>query len=224
MFVPHDGRPVTMMVSSDDREQRAGKLSACMSHSDPGRKLTYSPLALRDGLQGTAVLRVEFADNASAPRITVLDDGGHAGFAAEAREHAIGYRLPCHDNAGTVDYIQLYVFKISGGSRIVLKDQPLLALLCGLKGVRNANVYFDFKEMGCPFDLKFAPMQPYAPNRVGEVGEVHPERRFFLDWLSRQQVDLPRRDLNAVIGQDTLVSVPCTVLNLGNRPGGSASQ
>jgi hypothetical protein len=93
-----------------------------------------------------------------------------------------------------------------------------------LKGIREANVYFDFNTMGCPFDVRFDPQQPVLPNGVGEVGSSNPERRFFLDWLTRQQLDLPKQQLNALLGQQAVVTVPCTVINLGARQGGGGSK
>jgi hypothetical protein len=223
-FLPQDGRPVSMLSSMSEQERRAGRMSGCMRHAQPGTKPDYPMNDLRREQQGTVVLRAEFADGDSAPKLTVLDDGGSGALADSAREFAEGFRLPCHDKAGAVDFVQLYIFKIEGGARVVLKDTPLLSLLGNVKGIRSANVYFDLNTMGCPFDVRFTPMQPHAPNRVGEIGDTNVERRFFLDWLTRLQIDLPQRQLNAVTGQDAVVSVPCTILRLGSTTGGSASQ
>jgi hypothetical protein len=224
VFVPHDLRGVTMMASRDEQSVRAERLRRCMRHGKPDDKPAYPLPDLRVERQGTAILRVEFTGPDEAPRVAVLDDGGSRWFGEGARDYALGYRMPCHDRSGSVDVVQLYVYKIEGGSRIVLTDMAFLSLLRSIKGIRSASVYFDFNTMGCPFDVHFQPMQPHAPNTVGEVGPPNPERRFFLDWLSRQQLDLPQRELNAVIGQSALVSVPCTVLNLGQRSGGGGSQ
>jgi hypothetical protein len=103
-------------------------------------------------------------------------------------------------------------------------DVSFPTLVAAFRGIRNANVYFDFDSMGCPFEVLFRPMQPHAPNDVGVVGEVNEERRFFLDWLSRQQLDLPAKQVNALLGQEARVSVPCMLLNLGATSGGGGSQ
>ena len=97
-------------------------------------------------------------------------------------------------------------------------------LLRSIKGLDKATVYFDFGRMGCPFDLRVSFWQPLSGNRVGEVGVVHPERRHFIEWLQRQQLDLDSRSRNQVLGQSLTVSVPCGVLDLGNSGGGGASQ
>jgi hypothetical protein len=224
VFLPHDLRGVTMMASQDEQSQRTENLRRCMKHLRPDDKPAYPSQELRAERQGTAVVRAEFVDAEGPPRVTVLDDGGSTGFENGAREHALRFRMPCHDGAGPVEVVQLYQYRIAGASRVVLSDMQFLALLRTIKGIRSAVVYFDFNTMACPFDVHFVPMQPHALNQVGEVGPPNPERRFFLDWLSRQQLDLPRQQHNAVIGQHARVTVPCMVLNLGPRAGGGASQ
>jgi hypothetical protein len=224
LFVPSDGRPVTLMAASDPEAARAERLRRCISHMRPKQTPDYPVFDVRREHQGTAVVRMEFSDRESPPRVSVLDEGGSASFGTTAAEHATGFRLPCHDGAGPVPVLTLYVFKLAGAIRVVLRDLPLLTLVRSFRGVRQANVYFDFNAMGCPFDVHFSPMQPHAPNWVGEVGNPHPERRFFLDWLSRQEFDLDPVQVNQVLGQQAVVSVPCTVLNLGSRTGGGASQ
>lgn len=223
-FLPHDRRNITLMTSSDERQVRAGKLLSCVKHQQPKVVPDYPVADLRAGRQGTAVLRLEFSSQDGAPQTTVLDDGGGRFFGEVAMAHASGYRLPCHDRAGPVDFVQLYVFKIEGDPRVVLRDMPLLTLMSHFKGIRSANVYFDTNRMGCPFDVSFELMQPHALNEVGSVGRPDDERRFFLDWLRRQALDMPAKDANALLGQHALVSVPCVVINLGSREGGGASQ
>jgi hypothetical protein len=224
LFVPHDGRPVSMFAAQDERVSNRRELLSCMKHARPGTGPEYPMTDLRAGRQGNVVLRVAFSDAQSAPTVEVLDDGGGGWLADSASNFARDYRLPCHDGAGAVSAVQFYHFQIEGAARVVLKDVPFLTLLSGLKGIREANVYFDFNTMGCPFDVRFDPKQPVLPNGVGEVGSSNPERRFFLDWLTRQQLDLPKQQLNALLGQQSVVTVPCTVINLGARQGGGGSK
>ncbi len=224
VFLPQDLRGVTMMALEDEQSAREQRLRGCMLHQRPDDKPSYPAADLRAERQGTAVVRAEFVDAESPPRVTILDDGGSGSFGARARNYALGWRLPCHDGAGSVSVVSLFEYRIDGGSRVVLTDSSLLTLLPAIKGIRSANLYFDFNTMDCPFDVHLQVMQPHAFNRVGEIGTPNPERRFFLDWLSRQQLDLPPRELNAVIGQSARVSVPCTILNLGSQSGGGASK
>ncbi len=224
VFLPHDRRGVTMMASSDQSQVRGQRLRACLMHQDPKAQPSYPSSDLAAGRQGTTVVQLEFTAAGAPPSITILDDGDGAWFGDVSRKHALGYRVPCHDGAGPASLIQLYEFKIEGGSRVTLRDVSFPTLVAAFRGIRSASVYFDFNTMGCPFEVLFRPMQPHAPNDVGVVGPVNEERRFFLDWLSRQQLNLPPSQANALIGQEARVSVPCTILNLGPTSGGGASQ
>ena len=222
-FVPTDGRRVRWQGPVDADDRRRSRLMECVKHQSPGTTPDYPAGALRNEVQGNVMLKLSFASADAPLSIKVVDDAGSDSLASTAAEHARGWRMPCHEGT-SVSIDQLYVFRIEGAARTTLKDLSLVSLLGAVKGIKQANVYFDFKEMGCPFDLRFEMYQPHGPNRVGEVGDTHPERRFFVDWLSRQHLDLPKKPHNAVLGQITTVSVPCTVLNLGTKSGGSASQ
>ena len=35
-----------------------------------------------------------------------------------------------------------------------LKDMPLTSFLRYVKGIEQANAYFDFNTMGCPFEVR----------------------------------------------------------------------
>lgn len=222
-FVPTDGRKVRWLAPVDTDDVRRSRLLACVKHKRPDTKPEYPWRALRDETQGTVVLRLAFDAPDAVPAIEVIDSAQSDALTLAASEFARDLRMPCHEGA-PISVSHYHVFRIADGPRMVLRDLSLVSLLRSIKGIKQANVYFDFKEMGCPFDLRFKLFQPYNLNQVGEVGEPHPERRFFLDWLQRQQFDLPAPTRNAVIGQITTVSVPCTVLNLGTTSGGGASQ
>jgi hypothetical protein len=224
VFVPHDRRGVTMMASSDPVRKRRQQMSACLTHREPKAQPEYPMSDLRAERQGTVVAQLEFVSPDSAPTVTVLDQGDGRFFAEVVSEYAQGYRMPCHDNAGPVRLLQLHQFRIEDSRRVTLKDVQLQTLVAAFRGIRSANVYFDFNTMGCPFNVVFRPMQPHAPNEVGVVGSINEERRFFLDWLSRQQLNLPPREANALIGQEANVAVPCAVLNLSTTAGGGAGQ
>lgn len=223
-FLPHDGRPVTLFASEGPADERRGRLTKCIQHVRPGTTPEYIYSDIRDERQGRVLLRMAFVDGQSPPRVEVLDNGGGGGLAVAASVFAKGYRLPCHDGGDPVTTTGLYIFRIEGMGQTILKDLPLRTLLVSFKGIRQANVYFDTTRMGCPFDLRFSPYQPHMRNKVGEVGTTNAERRFFMDWLSRQELELPKADANALLGQSALVHVPCTVIDLGSRQGGGGSK
>lgn len=222
-FVPTDARKVRWLAPVDAADERRAQLLRCVVHQSPGTKPDYPQRALRDGAQGTVVLHVVFRSPDAAPTIAVVDDGLDGSLAKSAVQFAGGYRMPCHEG-DPVSTTHLYKFRIQDGAYVTFNDVSLISFLRVVKGIKQAQAYFDFKEMGCPFDVRFVLNQPYSPNGVGEVGAPMSARSHFLDWLRRQELDLPRQTHNAVLGQITTVSVPCTVLDLGTTAGGGASQ
>lgn len=223
VFKPTDGRRVRSSEPIDAEAQRVWRMSACVNHLRPSERVNYPSEALRRGEVGTVVLKLQFLDAQTPPSITVLDDVGSPVLAAAAKAFAVGFRMPCQEG-GPVDFVQFFTFQIAGDARVVLTDVSFVGFLRSVKGIQGANVYFDFKEMGCPFEVRLTVNKPHGLNRVGELGEPNSERRFFLDWLRRQELNLDAKTLNAVLGQEVTLTVPCTVLNLGTKSGGGASQ
>ena len=223
VFRPSDGRRVASTEPIDADDQRRWRMRACLKHLRPSERIEYPMQAQSRAEHGTVVLKLEFVDAQSAPRVTVLDRAGSSSLAFAARDHANGYRMACHDG-GVVDIVQFYEFKFEGDARIVLTDASFVDFLRNVKGIQKSNVYFDFNAMGCPFEFRMKLYRPHSANVVGELGDPNPERRFFLDWLRRQELDLDAKTLNAVLGQEMTVAVPCTVLSLGTTSGGGASQ
>jgi hypothetical protein len=223
VFRPTDGRRVQAFLPADGDARRAARLSACMKHADGVLRPNYPDAALSAGEQGTVFLRLKFADANSPPQVTSVDRSVSRALVRAATHHAEGLRMPCHEGAA-VQTAMMYTFLYEGGPRVALTDPSFVKFLGAVKDIRSANVYFDFNAMGCPFDLRLHMLQPFAANQVGELDAPRPERRFFMDWLSRQQLDLDARTNNMVLGQHMDLRVPCTVLSLGNAPGGGASQ
>jgi hypothetical protein len=224
VFKPSDGRRVLASVPIDADERRRRTMVGCVAHERPAERISYPMAAINRGESGTVVLSLEFIDANSAPRITVLDRAGSSILSSAAQRHAEGFRMPCHEGT-PVDLLWLYAFSFSDETRTVLpREVSLTTFLRSIKGIQNANVYFDFKMLGCPFDVRLKLYRPYGNNVVGELGERNEERRFFIDWLRRQELDLDTQTLNRVLGQSLTVSVPCTVLSLGTTAGGGASQ
>jgi hypothetical protein len=224
VFRPTDGRRVRAFLPADADSQRAARLSKCMRHVDGAVRPEYPEAALNAGEQGTVFLRLKFSDANRAPEVTSVDRSVSRALVREATYHAEGLRMPCHDGGPAAEAAVMYKFLYEGGPRVALTDPSLVKFLGAVKGIRSANVYFDFNTMACPFDLRLRMFQPFAQNEVGELDAPHPERRFFLEWLSRQQLDIDARSNNMVLGQHMDLRVPCTVLSLGNQPGGGASQ
>jgi hypothetical protein len=220
-FDPTDGRKVLWTTPRDANEPVRKAMLACLRAGKP--KPGYPMSALRSEEQGVVVLRLTFKDAANEPEITVADDTPARSLIDAAKDHALDLRLPCHSGV-PLEVVYQYTFLIEGGDRLVLKDATLAEYLRAAKDIAKAQVYFDFNEMKCPFDVRIAMNQPTGNNRVGEIGESQPARAFFLDWLSRQRLNLRPKQQNLLIGKSLNVSVPCGALNLGASAGGGASQ
>lgn len=217
-FDPTDGRRVlwtNMRESPKDEDARRTGCAATMPRA------TYPAEAARRGQAGVVALRLRFNDNVSPPEVTVLDESPGDALIRSTVDLVSASRMSC--NIGRpVDFHFYYHY--GDGRTTVLNDVPLRTYLRGVKGIQQAQVYFDFNELKCPFDVRVRMMQPVRDNLVGELGEAVPERVFFLDWLSRQRLDLTPGQQNRLIGQSTTISVPCGTLNLGSKEGGGASQ
>jgi hypothetical protein len=223
VFIPTDGRKVTYTRPIDADVARVDVLLRCMTHVEPQSKPDYPSAALQLNEQGTVALRLTFRDKERAPDITVANDADSARLARGAQSYAQGYRLPCHDGR-PAELVMFYDYRIQDAPRTVLRDQDLLTFLRSVRDLKKANAYFDFNQMGCPFDVRMSLYQPFSANRVFQVGQPNLERSMFLDWLSRQELNIDRRTLHRVLGQQWTVSVPCTVLHLGASAGGGASK
>jgi Gram-negative bacterial TonB protein C-terminal len=220
-FDPTDGRHVLWTNARDAADSTRRQQVGCVKW--PGKAPAYPAAALRRNEQGVVVMRLKFVDPDKPPEVTVLDNAPGSALIRAATDFASNARVPCL--AGEPVEMQIeYRFRIADSDRIVLRDMPLRTLLGALKGIHSAQVFFDFNEMKCPFDVRLRMRQPVGDNRIGEVGESVPERAFFLDWLSRQRLDLKPEVANRLIGDQTTISVPCGTLNLGAKQGGGASQ
>lgn len=220
-FEPGGGRNVMWTRPRDASDAGRSAFLRCVT---PGPRPDYPARALQMEQQGIVVVRATFSDGQNAPRVEVLDDTPGASLIRAALGAAGQMRMPCHPGQGPESVDVQYRFIIDGVQRWILRDMPLVDFLASVKDIRQAQVYFDFKGMKCPFELRVRMRQPTADNDIGEIGEAVPERAFFLDWLSRQRLVLTAKQQNQVIGQSFGVSVPCTVLKLGTTSGGGASQ
>jgi len=222
-FRPTDGRRVVASAPQDADAQRQARLLACVKHVDGLRRPIFPLDKLYARTQTVVLLKLRFDSATDAPQVSSLDNAADRHMVHATRLFAEGLRMPCHEG-GPVEQMVSFSYGIEGQPRSVLADPSFVAFLRGVKGIREANVYFDFNTMGCPFDVRLWLFQPHAPNIVGEIGAANPERRFFIDWLRRQQLDVDARRLNAVLGQHMDLRVPCAIVSLGNEPGGGAAK
>lgn len=159
-------------------------------------------------------LRFDAAD--SPPKVKVLYDSAPAAFRKAVLSYVDEYRWPCFVEGGRpMEFEQQFHLANTSDKKLVLKDLRLLDLLGVTKDIDKAQVYFDFNTMACPFDLVLGVGMPAFPNSVSEVGERNLNRIGFLKWLKGLSLNLMPDDFEQLLGQKTVVTVPCGVLSLG---------
>lgn len=165
---------------------------------------------------GNVLVRLTFTAPDAAPEIRVLYNGGDRRLERAVRNSVLTYRMPClKPGDEPVIATQTFGFKFEGEDTAQLVPELTLVQLLGLvKGLSAQTVRFDFTTMGCPFQLSVAPYQPWAQNRVLQVGEANAGRREFTEWLRNVTFEIPPRAMKTAIGQPTTVSVPCVLLDL----------
>jgi hypothetical protein len=214
------GRNVLASRPRDRDTLRTSRMIACSTHP-PAQPYPWA--AERNGEWGTVAIKLRFDGLGAEPTATALEAPDSQALREAALDQARATRLPCADGA-PVEWMMYYYFRFEGYRPASFKDMQLRDLIRSSKNVDSAEVYFDTRTMGCPFDLRFGHRQPHDLNSVTEIGTSDPERYFFLDWLARLQLDLPPRVHNALIGRGANVHVPCTIIHLGTKTGGGAAQ
>jgi hypothetical protein len=210
-FVPNDGRKVVASEPRDPKAAQRHALFSCMRHVDKLQRPEYPANARRKDQQGPVLVFLRFTGPDAAPELKVL--ASPARVLEEAVEsYVAGLRLPCYDGE-PAELNVLYQYKLEGGSRLVIPDTGLAHFLAGAREPLE-SAYFDFGGMGCPFDLRVKYMRPYLTNTISELDNTRPQRRPFMDWLSRVTLKLTDKTNSAVLGQTFTVHVPCGTLDL----------
>jgi hypothetical protein len=94
------------------------------------------------------------------------------------------------------------------------KDLLLGELVRLVSDLKSQHVKFDTREMSCPFSVRFSPFRPYMENAVEEVGPSEPGRAPLLDWLRTLTLAIPKDMMVTAIGRESLIAIPCAVLDL----------
>jgi len=212
VFRPGDARPVFALEPVDQADAERDRQAGCLMRITPGERPEYPTSMLRQGAQGSFLVRLRFTSPTSAPELSFLAEPSFGGaLKASVEEFVQGYRLPCL--RGDPKTMQLgFVFRIEGGGRTFLKDLPLLQYLRSARSLPPAQ--FDFGSMGCPFDLQITHYQPFAAHAVRQVGDVRPERSDFMRWIARIPLRLTDNQAQELLATDFTLSVPCGRLDL----------
>lgn len=165
---------------------------------------------------GVVAVRLTFTDPAAPPAVEVLFDGGNHRLARVVTENVSAYRLPCvKPDEGKIVLRRKFIFVGSNTPPLRLKSELAFKdVLLLVKDLQAQRVRFDTTTMGCPFKLELAPYRPYAENDVEEIGPADPNRRELLEWLKAVSLNIEPRVMRTAIGERSLVTVPCMVLDL----------
>jgi hypothetical protein len=213
VFKP-DQREARASAPIDPGALRRKELMKCVAHRSGQKTPEYPGDAQRAELQGRVIARLHFTAADQPPQAQVLARPVAQPFARAIEEFVKGYRMPCFDGAEPVDATFSYIFVLEGAGAYGLKPLGLLAFMSRVQGIQKQTLQFDTTTMACPFDVKFQYRQPYMDNWVGEYDNNNPARRPLLNWLANQHLDLPRRSLDAVFADSTVITVPCAKINL----------
>ena len=165
---------------------------------------------------GNVLVRLTFVSPDAPPVVDVLYDSEQPRLRAAVLESVVNYRMPCLvPGDPPLVTSRTFSFKFEGEQTRQFKATlTLQQLMRAINGFDKQKVRFDFTTMACPFEVSVAPYQPYAENRVSEVGDRKADRREFLEWLRNVTFSLPPAVMRTAMGEPTTVSVPCAVLDL----------
>jgi hypothetical protein len=65
--------------------------------------------------------------------------------------------------------------------------------------------------------LARVPVRSARCGAVGQAGNADPARRELTEWLRESELDLPKRSLDAVFGDETTITVPCIKIDLKRK-------
>ena len=213
-FVANDGRKVAWTPPLEEPAALSAADMPCTIDANTRMAKPDYPRDLR-GKEGNVVIRLRFVDPAQPPEVTVLDNGGDKLFAHAVTSSVQALRMTCRDKVVPFSIQVFYKFLIDGSTnRMVLKDMSLAQFIGAVKPFPRGGVYFDTTQMKCPFDVRLTLRQPWSRNRIEELEEDVESRHAFISWLSTLELDIPARPANLMLGQSTVIEVPCAKVDL----------
>lgn len=211
VFVPNDGRKVVAETVADAAQARSAELLRCVVRQDRGPPPEYPLDARRKGEQGVVFLEETYVGPNEPPVVKVLAASPGRSLRAAAIDDSRKMRMPCHDG-NPLRTTRIYQFRLVDDVRHVLRDAPLRDFLSWSERAPT-DVYFDTRDMGCPFDLRLTYYMPHRRNYVEQLEPARAERRPLMDWLSRVALKLPERENTLALGKTMTISVPCATLD-----------
>ena len=202
-----DRQAVTWGRAIDPQDDQRRTLVRCMRHSSGKLQPDYPPDLLRQGAQGRVLVRLTFNSDDQAPTATIWNRPSASGFADAIKDWVQGYRLPCHAGEAITTNL-IFVFRLDTDA-FGFKPMGLLNFVAATRQIKSEGLQMDTRTMACPFDVKVMYRQPLRPNSVGVVGPADARRQPLLDWLTRAELVLSRRQEDAVFADTADIHVPC---------------
>ncbi|MDP2007125.1 MAG: hypothetical protein Q8K45_15715 [Rubrivivax sp.] len=214
VFLP-DKRKAVWTAPADEADAARRRVLKCMAANDGSKNPEYPVWARRDEVQGNLLARLRFTSPELPPQVTAHAASRRMKNLAEdaVLPWTDKLRLPCMEGAA-VDAIYTFIFRLEGARPAGFRQIGFLQFLRGAKNLEQPGAAFDTNAMGCPFEVRLQYLQPYFPNRLGQLGEPVPTRQALLDWLSTLELDLKPAQQDAVLGDTATLTVPCVKLNL----------
>jgi hypothetical protein len=208
-----DDRKVHWFSAVDADAEAERQAWRCVRHARGATKPEYSRAARQAELQGRVVAELRFDSADRPPQFVVHARPGADELVRSVEAWLSGLRMPCHAG-GVVKSDWTFVYLLEGEGAYGFRDLPFATLLGNTVGIDRQRLQFDTTRMACPFEVDFQFRQPYLRNRVGEVGERHPERRVLLEWMETIDLRAGRRSLDSIYGDRTRITVPCIRIDL----------
>ena len=211
-FDPDQQYRVAASAPRDDADPERARQLACMSHRDGTARPDFPREARQREEQGTIIMRLRFTRPDAPPELEVVQSLPSHALRQAVLRHLAGYRVPCL-GAQPLETIIAFKYLYDGGARTLLRDSNLIEVLAAARDLQKP-VQFDFKTMGCPFELRMQYRQPFAANRVDQLDTAMAERAPLVHWLEGLHLDMDQRASANIFNNKFVIAVPCGQLDL----------
>jgi len=180
----------------------------------------YPAEAASRGMQGVVYASFKFTAPDKGPEVVILNPEVGRLFSQTVRKELTGWRMPCLEPGEVITNKMTYVFRLDGGPRARLGDMDLVSFLGMVKDLDKQSYKVDFAEVGCPFEVTFEFNQPYRSNKVvvhkRSPGKFLDESAVFafMDWAGKLELNIPDSQRAQILGQESIIYVPCIKLDI----------
>jgi hypothetical protein len=187
------------------------RVMRCLTHTSGTLKAEYPYAAMKREIQGRLFVDLQFDAPDQPPVAKVYSARNSGPLHDEVESWTKGLRLPCQSGRPARAAFT-YVFIIDGTAHYGFKDNTLGGFLGAVKDIDKRRVDFDFRTMGCPFEVRLHYLQPHHPNFIEQLDSYDATRQPFLDWLKTLELKVPGKSLDSIYADEVTLPVPCATL------------